>query len=384
MKKITVFTGTRADYGLLYWLIKDINEDAALTLQLLVSGSHLSPEFGLTYNEILKDGFYIDEKVEMLVSSNTPLGTAKSLGLAVLGYADALDRLDSDIVVILGDRYEALALAQTAMIMGIPILHLHGGEVSEGAIDETIRHSITKLSNLHGTSTEAYRKRVIQLGEPPESVVNVGAMGLEYLARGHFLDREQLCASLNFDLSKPFFIVTYHPVTLGHEDPQASCNNLIEALEQYPSHQVIFTYPNADAGGREIIPLIESYASCRSARVLAIPSLGQVRYLSALKLADAVIGNSSSGIIEAPSFDVPTVNIGVRQQGRLAAKSVLNCDVSVEAIVSAIRVAISKDYKHDLELIVNPYGKGRASFNVIEMIKSFDFSKMKVFYDLEL
>ena len=381
--KITVFTGTRAEYGLLYWLINDINEDKMLTLQLLVSGSHLSPEFGLTYNQILDDGFHIDEKVEMLLSSNSPTGTAKSMGLGVLGYADALDRLSPDLIVILGDRYEALAAAQTAMIMRIPIIHLHGGEVSEGANDDAIRHAITKLSNLHATSTDSYRKRVIQLGESPERVVNVGAMGLDYLQRGDFLNRSRLSASLKFDLNKPFFVVTYHPVTLGDEDPVASCQSLLEALEYFHSHQVIFTYPNADDGGREIIPLIESYASSNSGRVLAIPSLGQMRYLSAVKYADAVIGNSSSGIIEVPSFDVPTVNVGVRQQGRLAAKSVLHCSATVDAILEAIELAVSRNYKKEDEKVLNPYGQGSASLKVIEMIKSFDFSRMKVFYDLE-
>jgi len=381
--KVTVFTGTRAEYGLLYWLIKDINEDKMLTLQLLVSGSHLSPEFGLTYNQILDDGFHIDEKVEMLVSSDTPTGTAKSMGLAVLGYADALNRLSSDLIVILGDRYEALAAAQTAMIMGIPIVHLHGGELSEGANDDAIRHAITKLSNLHATSTEVHRKRVIQLGESPDRVVNVGAMGLDYLQRGDFLTRSGLSASLKFALNKPFFVVTYHPVTLGDEDPVASFKALLEALEHFHSHQVIITYPNADDGGREIIPLIESYASSNSGRVLAIPSLGQMRYLSAVKYADVVIGNSSSGVIEVPSFNVPTVNIGVRQQGRLAAKSVLHCSATVDGILDAIALAVSRNYKKEDEKILNPYGQGNASIKVIEMIKSFDFSRMKVFYDLE-
>jgi len=381
--RITVFTGTRAEYGLLYWLINDINADKMLTLQLLVSGSHLSPEFGLTYNQILDDGFHIDEKVEMLVSSNSPTGTAKSMGLGVLGYADALCRLKPDLMVILGDRYEALAAAQTAMIMRIPIIHLHGGEVSEGANDDSIRHAISKLSNLHATSTDSYRKRVIQLGESPDRVVNVGAMGLDYLQRGDFLNRDELSASLKFDLNKPYFVVTYHPVTLGDEDPVNSFQALLEALEHFRSHQVIFTYPNADDGGREIIPLIESYASSNSDRVLAVPSLGQMRYLSAVKYADAVIGNSSSGVIEVPSFDVPTVNVGVRQQGRLAAKSVLHCSATVEGIIEAVSLAVSRNYKKEDEKILNPYGQGNASLKVIEMIKSFDFSRMKVFYDLE-
>lgn len=381
--KITIFTGTRAEYGLLYWLMKDIDEDKMLTLQLLVSGSHLSPEFGLTYTQILDDGFNIDEKVEMLVSSNSPTGTAKSVGLGISGYADAIERLSPDLIVILGDRYEALAVAQTSVIMGIPILHIHGGEVSEGANDDAFRHAITKLSNLHATSTDLYRKRVIQLGESPDRVFNVGAMGLDYIQRGNFLNRNELSESLKFNLSKPFFVVTYHPVTLGDEDPVSTCQALIETLELFHSHQVIFTYPNADNGGREIISLIESYALNNPHRVLAFPSLGQMRYLSAVKYADAVIGNSSSGIIEVPSFDIPTVNIGIRQQGRLAAKSVLHSSTTVDSISEAITLAISRNHKKEDEKILNPYSQGNASHNVIEMIKSFDFSRMKVFYDLE-
>ena len=377
-----MFTGSRAEYGLLYWLIKDINADEMLTLQLLVSGSHLSPEFGLTYNQILDDGFHVDEKVEMLLSSNTSTGTAKSMGLAILGYADALDRLAPDIIVILGDRYEALAAAQTAMIKRIPVIHMHGGEISEGAYDDAIRHAITKLSYLHATSTDAYRQRVIQLGEDPERVVNVGAIGLDHLRRTTLMSRDELSDSLAFDLTKPYFVLTYHPVTLADESPVDCCKAILRALDQFPSHQIVITYPNADDGGRKIIPLLETYAVDRPGKVLVIPSLGQIRYLSAVKYCDAVIGNSSSGIIEVPSFDVPTVNIGLRQKGRLAAKSVLHCAESSEDIVGAIDIALSRTYTQSDEKIVNPYGQGDASSRVIEMIKTCDFAPMKVFYDL--
>jgi UDP-N-acetylglucosamine 2-epimerase (non-hydrolysing) len=382
--KVAVFTGTRAEYGLLYWLINDINEDEMLKLQLLVSGSHLSSEFGLTYKQILDDGFNIAEKIEILLSSDSPVGTAKSMGLAVLGYADALDRLSPDVIVILGDRYEALAAAQTAMIMRIPIIHLHGGEVTEGAYDDSIRHAITKLSYLHATSTDIYRQRVIQLGEAPDRVVNIGAIGLDHLKRTKLMSRESLGNTLQFNLSKPFFVVTYHPVTLAEESAVDTFNSLLTALNNFPSHQVIITYPNSDDGGREIIPLLKSYASERPGRVLAIESLGQIRYLSALKYADVVIGNSSSGIIEAPSFDVPTVNIGQRQQGRLSAKSVLHCAASTKSIVECIEQALSKGYKEDDEKIINPYGHGNASSRVIDMIKLLKFSPMKKFYDLEV
>ena len=381
-KKIAVFTGTRAEYGLLFWLLKDIQTDPELQLQLLVSGMHLSPEFGETYQQIETDGFEIDEKIEILLSSDSSVGTAKSMGLGVLGFADALARLQPDVLVILGDRYEALAAAQTAMIMRIPIVHLHGGEITEGAYDDAIRHAITKLSYLHGTSTEEYRQRVIQLGEAPERVRNVGAIGLDHLKRATFMNLDELSASLEFKLTKPYFLVTYHPVTLGDEAPESTFQSLLDALDEYADHQVILTYPNADDGGRRIIPILEEYARTNPQRVLAIPSLGQVRYLSSVAQAAAVIGNSSSGIIEVPSFDVPTVNIGVRQKGRLAAKSVLNTQPNQQSISIAIKTAITRSYKQDNEIIHNPYGQGDTSRQVIEMIKSLQFDPSKAFYDL--
>lgn len=381
-QKVAVFTGTRAEYGLLFWLLKDIQSDPDLALQLLVSGMHLSPEFGETYQQIEKDGFKIDEKIEILLSSDSAVGTAKSMGLGVLGFSDALARLQPDVLVILGDRFEALAAAQTAMIMRIPIVHLHGGEITEGAYDDAIRHAITKLSYLHGTSTDEYRQRVIQLGEAPERVQNVGAIGLDHLKRADFMSVDELAQSLEFPLTKPFFLVTYHPVTLGDEAPEASFQALLDALEAFPEHQVILTYPNADDGGRRIIPMLEAYAASQPERVLAIPSLGQVRYLSAVKHATAVVGNSSSGIIEVPAFDVPTVDIGARQKGRLAAKSVLHCEANHADIERAMLSAVARDYKEPTEAIDNPYGQGNTSGKVIEMIKTLDFNPCKTFHDL--
>lgn len=382
-KKVAVFTGTRAEYGLLYWLLKDIQSDAELSLQLLVSGMHLSPEFGCTYTQIEKDGFVIDEKIEILLSSDSAVGVAKSIGLGVLGFADALDRLKPDCLVILGDRFEALAAAQTAMILKIPVVHMHGGEITEGAYDDAIRHAITKLSYLHATSTEEYRARVIQLGENPQRVRNVGAIGLDHLIRTEMMTVSQISDSLNFALTKPYFLVTYHPVTLADEAPCPSFQALLDGLDSFPEHQVIITYPNADDGGRKIIPMLEAYAQKNSSRVFAIPSLGQQRYLSVVKHADAVIGNSSSGVIEVPSFDVPTVDIGMRQKGRLAAKSVLNCEPNKESIINAMQCAIDKSYKKADEKIENPYGSGDASSQVIEMIKTLDGSVMKKFYDIK-
>lgn len=378
MKKIAVFTGTRAEYGLLYWLLKDLQQDPEVELQLLVSAMHLSPEFGMTYQQIETDGFTITEKVEMLLSSDSAVGTAKSIGLGVLGFADALERMKPDVLVVLGDRFEALAVTQAAMILRIPIAHIHGGEITEGAYDDAIRHAITKLSLLHFTSTEAHRNRVIQLGEHPSRVFNVGAVGLDHLQRSKMFSLAELSASLNFKLEQPYFLVTYHPVTLASEPAKASFENLLKALDAFPQHQIILTYPNADDGGREIIPLLEAYAKQQPSRVLAIPSLGQKRYLSAVKHAAAVVGNSSSGIIEVPSFKVPTVNIGERQRGRLAAESVFSCPSNTAAIIETLQLGL----KSDLTQVVNPYGKGKASEAILKQLKAADLSVVKTFYDL--
>lgn len=382
-RKVAVFTGTRAEYGLLYWLMKDIQNDEDLALQVLVSGMHLSPEFGNTWQQIEEDGFFIDEKIEILLSSDSPVGTAKSVGLGILGFADALSRLRPDVLVILGDRFEALAASQTAMFLRIPVFHLHGGEITEGAYDDAIRHAITKFSYLHGTSTEEHKNRVIQLGEDPSRVANVGAIGLDHLKRGKFMSLEELSVSLNFPLKKPYVVVTYHPVTLGNEPPEESFNALLDALDEFPDLQIIITYPNADDGGRKIIPLLEAYAAKMPARVKAIPSMGQVRYLSAVKHALAVVGNSSSGIIEVPAFDVPTVNIGVRQKGRISAQSVLNCDATRESISKALSRAISRSYISEGAKISNPYGQGDTSAKVIKMIKSMHFVPSKTFYNIK-
>lgn len=381
-KNIAVFTGTRAEYGLLYWLMHDIKNDPSLELQVLVSGMHLSPEFGSTWQQIEKDGFKIDEKVEILLSSDSAVGVVKSIGLGLIGFADALTRMKPDLLIILGDRFEALAVAQAAMFLRVPIFHLHGGEITEGAYDDAVRHAITKLSYLHGVSTEEYRKRVIQLGEEPGRVFNVGALGLEHIHRTKLLTLDELSLSLNFKLNCPYFLVTYHPVTLAHEPPDASFKALLDALDEFKDHKIIITYPNSDDGGRQIIPILEEYAKKNVNRVLAIPSLGQVRYLSALKYSDMVIGNSSSGIIEVPSFSVPTINIGSRQKGRLAANSIINCNPDRIDIVKAIQKAF--EMKADIDTIdfYNPYGQGNSSEKIINVIKGLEFKPMKKFYDL--
>ncbi|MGI2102631.1 UDP-N-acetylglucosamine 2-epimerase [Shewanella oncorhynchi] len=383
-KKIAVFTGTRADYGLLYWLLKDIQENATLTLQLIVSGSHLSPEFGNTFEQIERDGFSIDEKVEMLLSSNSAVGIAKSVGLGIIGYAEALDRLKPDVLVILGDRSEALAIAQTAAILKIPLLHIHGGEITEGAYDDAFRHAITKLSHIHCTATETYKQRVIQMGEMPKSVYNVGAIGLDHIRRSTLMTPEQLSSDLNFDLNHPYFLVTYHPVTLADEPAIETFNALRTSLEQFPQHNVIVTYPNADNGSREIISLIQDYAQQSKGKVLAMASLGQVRYLSCVKYATAVIGNSSSGIIEVPSFNVPTVNIGARQQGRLAAQSVIHCQPDSLSITTAINKAILLLPQLQLTPVTNPYGQGKASQFIVKLLTTTRLKPTKFFYDLKV
>ena len=383
-KKIAVFTATRAEYGLLYWLLKDINEDKDLILQLLVSGTHLSPEFGETYKQIEIDGFNINEKVEILLSSDSPVGVAKSMGLGLLGFSEALNRLDPDLLIILGDRFEALAAAQTAMILRIPILHIHGGEITEGAYDDAIRHAITKLSSLHATSTKEYRNRVIQLGESPDRVFNVGALGLDYLTHGEFLSVIELSDSLNFSITKPYFVLTYHPVTLADESQEKTLNNILAALDNFQETQVIITYPNSDDGGRRLITIIEDYAANRKDKALVVPSLGQKRYLSALKHSVAVIGNSSSGIIEAPSLCVPSINIGSRQKGRISAKSVVHCDTDYHSIFKEITNALNIKKSGVNLKFDNPYFNGGASKKILNIIKNESFEVIKSFFDIRV
>jgi UDP-N-acetylglucosamine 2-epimerase (non-hydrolysing) len=383
-RKVAVFTGTRAEYGLLYWLMKDIQTSARLELQVIVSGMHLSPEFGETWQLIEQDGFDIDAKVEMLLSSDTPVGVVKSMGLGTLGYADALDRLRPDVLVVLGDRFEALAIVQAALIMRIPVAHLHGGEITEGAYDDAIRHAISKMAHLHFVAAEPYRRRVIQMGESPERVFNVGAIGLDHLRRSPKMDLDELAQSLGFALRSPYLLVTYHPVTLLEEDPTQSFIALLDALEKFPEHQIILTYPNADNGGRAIIPLLEAYAQRQPGRVLAIPSLGFRRYLSAVSMADAVVGNSSSGIIEVPAFGIPTVNIGARQKGRLAADSVLHCEPTAESIGLALNQALSDEFAEIGKMAVNPYGQGNAAEVIVSVLEHFDGTLHKSFHDLSI
>lgn len=383
-RKIAIITGTRAEYGLLYWLMKAIQDDIDLELQVIATGMHLSPEFGLTYKEIEKDGFRIDEKVEMLLSSDTPVGTAKSTGLGVIGFADAFSRLRPDVVVLLGDRFEMLSAAVSAHVMGFPIAHIHGGEVTEGAIDDAIRHSITKMSSLHFVAAEEFRKRVIQMGERPERVFTVGALGLENVTRLELVGRADLEEFVGIPLKAPFFVVTFHPETLGGQDPVFAARCLLEALDQFPEATVIFTLGNADSGGRMINSMIREYVSGRKSRAVAFQSMGHLRYLSALRFADVVIGNSSSGIIEAPSFHVPVVNIGDRQKGRPRAASIIDCRVSRGQIAAAIGQALSPAFRSRAGSVENPYFRRGTSGKILDVLTSFplDPEERKGFYDL--
>lgn len=385
-RKICVFTGTRADYGLLYWLMKDLEDDPKVELQVLVSGMHLAPEFGATASIIEKDGFKPAAKVDVVLSGDSPCAVATSLGLATIKLSQALESLAPDILVVLGDRYEALAAAQAAMVLRIPIAHLHGGEATEGLIDEAIRHSITKMAHLHFTAAEKYRRRVIQLGEQPERVFNVGAVGLDNLVRLNLMDRPALEAELNISLAPVIFLATYHPVTLDEAGPEQPLKKLLAALDRFPTSSIIFTMANADPQGRKINSIIERYAASNPSRVYATASMGQVAYLSTLKLADAVIGNSSSGIIEAPAARTPTVNIGDRQRGRLRAESVIDCEESTSAIVTAITRAQSPDFMRRAERAESPYGNGGASEKVADIIKTHSLKGllMKSFYEVEV
>ncbi|MDD1957359.1 UDP-N-acetylglucosamine 2-epimerase [Pseudomonas sp. 8209] len=381
-RRIAVFTGTRAEYGLLYWLMKEIQASSSLELQVIVSCMHLSPEFGNTWQQIKDDGFVIDAKVEMLLSSNTDVGTVKSMGLGTLGFADALDRLRPDVLVVLGDRFEALSIVQAALIMRIPVAHLHGGEVTEGAYDDAIRHAISKMAYLHFVAAHPYRQRVIQMGEAPERVFNVGAVGLDHIKRTPVLSEPELAETLSFDFNSPFLLVTYHPVTLLEEDPVSSFAALLGALDEFSDYGVVLTYPNADNGGRGLIPMIEDYAASNAGRVLAIPSLGFRRYLSVVGKAAAVVGNSSSGLIEVPSFGVPTVNIGARQQGRLCAESVVHCLPEKACIVAALETALSEPFSAACKQVENPYGQGDAAKQIVQILETCDVSVHKSFHDL--
>ena len=384
MRKICVVTGTRAEYGLLRWVMEGIRNSSELNLQVIATGMHLSPEFGLTYREIEKDGFRIDRKVEMLLSSDTPVGITKSMGLGMIGFADALNEFKPDLLLVLGDRYEIIVASSAAMVARIPIAHLHGGEATEGAFDEAIRHSITKMSHLHFVAAEEYRQRVIQLGENPNQVFHVGGLGIDNIVRLKLLNREELEDSLDFKLGSKNLLVTYHSVTLEHGLASNQMGELLAALEKLADVTLIFTMPNSDTDGRILFQVIEDFVA-GNPRAKAFTSLGQLCYLSCIKHVDGVVGNSSSGLAEVPTFRKGTINIGDRQRGRLKAKSVIDCDPKETSISSAIQKLYSTEFQNKLTTVKNPYGSGGASESIVNILKkiSLDGILKKKFYNLK-
>lgn len=381
--KVCVVTGTRAEYGLLYWLMKEIEADPDLELQLIVTGMHLSPEFGLTYKTIELD-FHINKKIEMLLSSDTPIGISKSMGLAQISFAEAYDELKPDIVVVLGDRYEIFAATVAAMVSRIPIAHLHGGETTEGAFDEAIRHSITKMSHLHFTATNEYRKRVIQLGESPDRVFNVGGLGIENIKRLNLMSKNEFEKSINFELNTKNLLVTFHPVTLEDSTTEQQFKQLLSALDVLENTNLIFTKANSDTDGRIINNLIDEYVNHNPDKSVAFASLGQLRFLSALQFIDGVVGNSSSGLAEAPSFKIGTINIGDRQKGRIKSSSIIDTQPNRQDILSAIDQLYSEAFQKTLLTSKNPYGEGCASLEIIKIIKNTPLQNIlkKSFYNL--
>ena len=382
MNKVCVVTGSRAEYGLLKKLMFDLGQSENVVLQLVVTGMHLSPEFGSTWKVIEDDGFKIDEKVETLLSSDSVIGVSKAIGLGVIGFSDVLNRLSPDIVVILGDRFEILAAALAASIANIPIAHLHGGELTEGLFDDPIRHSITKMSRYHFTSHEVYRRRVIQMGEQPDCVFNVGAFGLDSIEGTELLTKVQLERELNFKFAKKNLLVTFHPETTSGQNALEQMNVLLAALNEYDAN-LIFTLPNADNMGRALSSAVKNFVALAPNNRCAHISLGQVKYFSAVSLVDGVVGNSSSGLIEAPSFKKGTINIGTRQQGRFKADSVIDCDIVKVEIMNALKTLYSKKFQTKISKVKSPYYNGGASYQTFKFLKNWQgAAKTKTFYDL--
>jgi UDP-N-acetylglucosamine 2-epimerase (non-hydrolysing)/GDP/UDP-N,N'-diacetylbacillosamine 2-epimerase (hydrolysing) len=384
-RKIAVVTGTRADYGLLRWLMNEIDARADLELQVMATGMHLAPEFGSTWQAIVEDGFSIDERIEMLLSSDTSVGVAKSVGIATMGFADAFARLSPDIVVVLGDRFEILAATQAALIMRLPLAHIAGGETTEGAIDDAIRHAITKMSNLHFTAADAYRERVIQMGEQPALVFQVGAVGLDNFERLTLMGRRELSDALDVEFDdRPLVLCTFHPETRANESPQDALGPLFQALHELDTLRIVFTKGNADSGGHEMNRLIDEFVTRHAERTAAFTSLGQLKYLSLLSAADVVVGNSSSGIVEAPTAGTPTVNIGDRQKGRLRAPSIIDSSNETFAIREAIERALSDDFVLIAAEKISPFGAAGASIKIADVLANvnLDSLRTKKFYTM--
>ena len=386
MRRICVITGTRAEFGLLSGLMRRIQQSEQTTLQVVATNMHLSERYGNTYREIEEAGFTIDYKVPMLDESGADDSTAtlKAMSRALTGFAEAYDTLQPDLIVVLGDRYEILAAVETALIKQIPVAHIHGGELTFGAYDDAIRHSITKMSHLHFTSTEEYRKRVIQLGEQPERVLYVGALGVENIKRVRLLSKEEIEQDLQFEITDQTILVTYHPVTLSGSNPLDDINALFEALDEHPNLRVIFTMPNSDTGGQVIADAIERYAEHHTDHVRAYKSLGMKRYLSVMKYCTAVVGNSSSGILETPSFHIPTLDMGSRQGGRMAAESVWHCGTDKQSIVDGLNHILSNEFRLVAATASNPYEKEGTAESIFNVISTYplDSITQKHFYDL--
>jgi GDP/UDP-N,N'-diacetylbacillosamine 2-epimerase (hydrolysing) len=382
MKKIAVITGTRAEYGLLKPLIWAINDENDFNLQLIVTGMHLMPEFGNTYQQIEKDGLKIDAKIDDGLEGDNALAISSAVGRATIGFAETYNRLKPDLIVVLGDRSEILAAVTAGIIANIPVAHIHGGETTEGAYDEFIRHAITKMSHLHFASSEVYRKRIIQMGEHPSTVFNVGAIGIDSIKNLKLLSRKEFEEAINYKLDKLNILITFHPVTLENSTAEAQFQELLNALDKLKNVTLIFTKPNSDKGGKIIINMIDDYVNENSNKSIAFTSLGQLRYLSALKFVDVVLGNSSSGILEVPIFKKPTVNIGDRQKGRLMPDSVINCKADEEDITTAISKALSLDFNKKIQQQANPYGNGTATDQIMTILrKSNIVNTKKSFYD---
>lgn len=384
MKKICVVTGTRAEYGLLRLLMEGICQSRELELQLIATGMHLSPEFGMTAEAIQEDGFKIDRKVEMLLSSDTAVGVAKSMGLGMIGFADAFAELKPDIILILGDRYEIFSAAASAMIARIPIAHLHGGETTEGAFDEAIRHSITKMSHLHFVSADEHRRRVIQLGEQPEYVFDVGGLGIDNILSSELLSRNDLGSALDFKFAKRNLLITFHPVTLEQNTSAQQMDELLAVLAELKDTGFIFTMPNADTEGRVLFRQITAFCAQHS-QARAYTSLGQLRYLSCIQYVDGVVGNSSSGLTEVPSFKKGTINIGDRQRGRLKAVSVIDCNPDRASISKSLERLYSAEFQKLLTTVENPYGKGGASERIAKILENTSINNLlkKNFFALQ-
>jgi len=383
IKKVCVITGSRAEYGLLKFLMQLIKDDEYLNLQIVVTGMHLSPDFGLTYREIEQDGFEINRKVEMLLGSDSSVAIAKSMGLGLIGMAEALNDIKPDLVLVLGDRYEIFAAVSAALVARIPVAHLHGGEITEGSFDDAFRHSITKMSHFHFVATQEYSKRVIQLGEMPNSVFIVGGLGVDSIKKTKLLSRHELEKLLGIKFARKNLLVTYHPVTLNPGSSENHMKNLLQALEELDETNLIITMPNSDNENKNLFRMIEQFVAKHS-NAYMFNSLGQHKYFSCINQVDGVVGNSSSGLLEVPTFKKGTINIGSRQQGRLITKSIINCEPTYDSISNALKTLYSKKFQLDLKSTKNPYGEGGASEKIIAILKKIDTSNIlkKHFFDL--